>query len=177
MALGFGIAGTLSMGAERTEAPATNTVTASSILKDRDLRRYEGVRSATLLTWISREDSRPWFVDDALLLLEMSRVRWVLVHAVRNPRFPPGHRGGSTEWGLHHVMDAPPAGDLVLDHRPTLRELNRFLKDTAWPLPSDPSWRVIRRSVSASAWKETLGYPPPDSVAPPNPGGAVMNAK
>lgn len=168
MVVWFGFAGVGSPGTVCAEVPRTNAVTASSILKDRDLRRYDGVRAATLLTWISREDSRPWFVDDALLLLEMPRGRWVLVHAVRNPWFPPGHRGGSTEWGLHHVTDAPPSGDLTLDHRPTLREMNRFLKDTAWPSPSDPSWRTRQRTVNESAWTTMLGYPPPDLVTPPN---------
>ncbi|MBL9175571.1 MAG: hypothetical protein JNL10_18665 [Verrucomicrobiales bacterium] len=177
MALGFGLLRPSSMGAERTQAASTNTVAATSILKDRDLRRYEGVRSATLLTWMSREDDRPWFVDDALLLLEMPRGRWVLVHAVRNPRFPPGHRGGSTEWGLHHVMDAPPAGDRRFDHLPTSGEMHRFLRDTAWPAPSDVSWRVLRRTVDTAAWKAALGYPPPDLVAPRNPGGPATEGK
>lgn len=135
----------------------TNEVTSASILKDLG---YGKVQTATLLTFISREDNRPWYVDDALLVLQLPKGEWMLVHAVRNPKFPKGHRGGSTRWHLHDVMDAPHVGDRRFDHRPARQEVDQFLKDNSWQFESDKFWRVARRLVDEEAWQKTLGYKP-----------------
>ena len=142
-------------------APATtNDVTAAAILKDKDLNRYGRVQIATLLAFVSLEDDRPWYVDDALLVLQLPRGQWVLVHAVRNPKYPPGYKNGSTEWGLHHVMDAPHVGDRRFDHRPTRQEVDQFLKDNDWPFAGTLGRRIVKRMVDEDAWERVLGYKP-----------------
>jgi hypothetical protein len=144
----------------------TNGVSATAILQGKDLQRYEGVQAATLLALVSREDDRPWYVDDALLVLQFRNGRWVLVHAVRNPRFPRGHKGGSTEWVLYDLMDAPHVGDRYFNHRPTHKEVDQFLKDNRWQFAGDKFWRVVRRVVDEKAWKRVLGYKPALAGAP-----------
>ena len=136
---------------------ATNEVTSTSILQDLGYRK---VQTATLLVFVSREDSRPWYVDDALLVWQLPKGQWMLVHAVRNPKFPEGHRGGSTKWLLHDVMDAPHVGDRRFDHRPTRKEVDRFLKDNRWQFESDTHWRIVRRVVDEEGWQSILGYKP-----------------
>ena len=141
-------------------AVITNDVNAAAILQAQDLQRYDGLQAATLLAFVSREDDRPWYVDDALLVLQLRKGRWVLVHAVRNPKYPPGHKGGSKEWVLYDVMDAPHVGDRYFDHRPTRWQVDQFLKDNQWPFTSDQAWRIVRRMVDADAWQRVLGYRP-----------------
>ncbi len=143
-------------------AAETNFVTATSILKDlAPGENYPG-QVATLLAFVAREDNRPWYADDALLVLQLPKGKWVLVHAVRNPKYPKGYRGGSgsTKWGLYDVMDAPYVGDRHFDHRPTRKEVDQFLKDNRWQFDSDKFWRVVRRVVNEDAWQKVLGYKP-----------------
>lgn len=143
-------------------AAETNVVTATSILKDlAPLENYKG-QVATLLAFVARADDRPWYADDALLVLQLPNGKWVLVHAVRNPKYPKGYHGGSgsTKWGLYDVMDAPHVGDRHFDHRPTRKEVDQFLKDNQWQFDSDKFWRVVRRVVNADAWQKVLGYKP-----------------
>ena len=140
---------------------ATNGVTSVSILSD---LRYGKVRTASLLAVVAREDDRPWYVDDALLVLQLPNHEWMLVHAVRNPKFPPGaparRRVGSTKWHRYHVMDAPHVGDRRFNHPPTRKEVDRFLSDNEWQFESDKFWRVVRRFVDEEAWQRVLGYKP-----------------
>ena len=135
----------------------TNTVTAASILKNLE---YKPV-SAHLLAFISREDRRPWYVDDALLVLQLPKGEWLLVHTARNPRYPKGHQGGASTWHVYQVMDAAFVGDRHFDHRPTRAELDKFLKDNDWQFESDKSWRVVGRAVDEETWQKVLGYKSP----------------
>lgn len=141
-------------------AAETNAVTATSVLKDLDPHNNYRMQTATLLAFVASEDDRPWYVDDALLVLQLPKDKLVLVHAVRNPKYPPGHKGGSTAWGLHHVMDAPHVGDRYFDQRPTRQEVDQFLKDNQWKSESDKSWRVVSRVVNEQDWLRVLGYKP-----------------
>lgn len=152
--------------AQRTAGRARAT-TADEILKDLD---YKPVASAHVLAFVSREDSRPWYVDDALLVLKMSRGGWMLVHAVRNPRFPPGHRGGSNRWLVHHVHNAPFVGDRRFEKRPDRGEVDRFLKDNQWKIRPDRQWRVTRSEVDEAVWQQVLGYSSPFASAGLSPG-------
>ena len=120
------------------------------------------VKRSELLAFTSREDTRPWYVDDALLLVEETKGSWVLVHAVRNPRFPRGHQGGSalTRWGLYYVTDSPPVAERRFPQRPKAEEVEAFLKDNLWQAVSDRGWQVVRCDVDAALWQRVLGYPP-----------------
>ncbi|MGZ8939852.1 MAG: hypothetical protein ACXW32_11630 [Limisphaerales bacterium] len=141
--------------------PTANEKLAADILKQ--INRYDRwpKREVVLLAHVSREDSRPWFVENALLLVNSGN-RWALAHAVRNPRFPNGKPAG--KWGLHDVMDAPWSGDRFFDHRPTEEEVKKFLTDTDWTWHSIPrSFRVTSRIVDDEAWQKHLGFPPPVS--------------
>ena len=142
---------------------ATNGVTSVSILSD---LRYVKVWTATLLAFVAREDDRPWYVDDALLVLQLPNEEWMLVHAVRNPQFPPNHRGGSTKWRRYDVMDAPHVGDRRFNRPPTRKEVDRFLSDNEWQFESDKFWRVVRRFVDEEAWQRVLGYKPSRPARP-----------
>jgi hypothetical protein len=149
-----------------TAAADTNEVTAASILKDlAPDENYPG-QVATLLAFVAREDDRPWYADDALLVLQLPKGKWVLVHAVRNPKYPTGYRSGSgsTKWNMYHVMDAPHVGDRHFDHRPTRKEVDQFLKDNRWQSESDKFWRVVRRVVDEAAWQKVLGDKPSFAV-------------
>jgi len=152
----------LAWTASADTAAETNVVTATSILKDLDPHDGYRAQSATLLAFVAREDDRPWYVDDALLVLQLPKGKWVLVHAVRNPKYPKGYQGGSssTKWSLYDVMDAPHVGDRRFDHRPTRKEVNQFLKDNRWQFESDKYSRVVRRVVDDAAWQKVLGYQP-----------------
>jgi hypothetical protein len=143
-------------------AAETNGVTATSILQDLDPHDGYRAQSATLLAFVAREDDRPWYADDALLVLQLPKDKWVLVHAVRNPKYPKGYRGGSgsTKWSMYDVMDAPYVGDRHFAHRPTRKEVDQFLKDNQWQFTSDKYMRVVRRVVDADAWQKVLGYQP-----------------
>ena len=137
------------------EKPNTNTVSVAGMLKDLG---YSNVKSSNLLAFISREDQRPWYVDDALLLLEFPKGRWTLVHCVRNPRYPKGHplAGRVDKWGHHDVCDAPWAGNQHFNHRPTRVEIESFLKKTDWPTRDDKFWRITRQIVNEAAWPKKL---------------------
>ena len=141
-------------------------VTAESVLRSKHLGHYGKVRASTLLEFVSREDSRPWYVDDALLLLELRDGRWVLVHAVRNPKPPSKAQARSMDWLLHHVMDAPHVGDRFFDHRPGRVDLERFLKDNDWPFGSTQGWRVVGRLRDPDVWQRTLGFKPDELRRP-----------
>jgi len=138
--------------------PATNAVTAASILAD---MHYEKVVSAHLLAFVSREDKRPWYVEDALLLLELPKGEWVLVHAVRNPRYPPELKRKPSRWMAHEVMDAPYVGDRAFTHRPTRNEMGQFLKDNEWQPESDKYWQVVQSEVDEVVWQRILRYNSP----------------
>src|ERR1041384_7874061 len=88
------------------ETSSTNAVTAASILSD---LHYES-SAAHLLAFISREDKRPWYVDNALLLLELPKGEWMLVHAVRNPKYPAKLKRSPGRWHVHEVTDSPFVG-------------------------------------------------------------------
>jgi hypothetical protein len=151
-------------GGSAFAANDTNTVSAASILKE--LVGYGKPQTATLLAFVSREDDRPWYVDDALLVLQLRKGQWVLVHAVRNPRYPKNHKASSTAWLLHHVYDAPHVGDRYFDHRPTRPEVDQFLKENNWQFESDKLWRVVKRVVDEKAWQRVVGYKPVIRDAP-----------
>lgn len=132
--------------------PAIPPVSAQVILKQ--LGSYTRVQSVRLLAFISREDDRPWYVDDALLLVEFKSGKWVVAHAARNPRFPKtSKRQGASGWFFHNVCDAPWAGDQIYDHRPTRADVQRFLKVTDWPAADDKFWRITREYVDDAARK------------------------
>lgn len=147
--------------------PSPDTlVTAESVLRSKHLSHYGTLRASTLLEFVSREDSRPWYVDDALLLFELPYGRWVLVHAVRNPKPPSKAKARSTEWLLYHVMDAPHVGDRFFDHRPSRVDMERFLKDNDWPFGSTQGWRVVGRVRDADVWQRALGFKPEELRTP-----------
>lgn len=150
-------------------ASASVPVPVGSILRD---LAWPPVKRSELLAFTSREDDRPWYVDDALLLLEEKQGSWVLVHAVRNPRFPPGHRGGSTltRWGRYYVTDSPPVAERHFSRRPQPAEVEAFLKDNVWQAVTDRSWRVVRCDVDPALWQRVLGYPPVPGVMGTKPG-------
>ena len=139
-------------------APATNAVTASSIMAD---MHYEKAVAAHLLAFVSREDKRPWYVEDALLILERPKGEWVLVHAVRNPRYPPELKRNPSPWSPREVMDAPYVGDRTFKHRPTQKEMDQFLKDNEWQPESDKCWQVVQSEVDEVVWQRILGYNSP----------------
>lgn len=158
--------GPLKWGFAAPPAPASPPVSAQAILKQ--IGRYTKVQSVRLLAFISREDDRPWYVDDALLLVEFKSGKWAIAHAVRNPRFPKtSKQRGPGRWRFHDVCDAPWAGDQMYDHRPTRAEVQRFLKVTDWPAGDDKFWRVTKAYVDEDArkagWIEPVS---PLSVAP-----------
>lgn len=142
-----------------TEAElGTNRITAATVLAD---LHYPKPVAVHLLAFTSREDKRPWYVDDALLLLELPKNEWMLVHAVRNPRYPSDLKRKPSKWTAHDVMDAPYVGDRTFKHRPTRREMDRFLKDNDWQAESDKYSQVIQSDVDEAVWQKILGYPSP----------------
>ncbi len=167
----------LTMWARSASAAAdTNEVTAASILKDlASDENYTG-QIATLLAFEAREDDRPWYVDHALLVLQLPKGKWVLAHAVRNPKFPKGQKrvSRSTEWRLHHVEDAPFVGDRHFDHRPSRKEVDQFLTDNEWQFESDIPMRVVRQVVNEETWQKVLGYKP--IIQAPKRRGAALPA-
>lgn len=113
----------------------------------------------TLLAFVSLEDSRPWFAEDALLLIK-DDTRWILAHVVRNPRYPDGRP--ASKWHHHHVFDAPWSGDRVFKQKPTKEDVTKFLADNRWQWHSEPgSFQVTKRMVNDEAWIRLLDMPPP----------------
>jgi hypothetical protein len=141
-------------------AAATNEVTAASIVHDLGYDKNDQGQVATLLAFVAREDRRPWYVDDALLVLYWPQGIWQLVHAVRNPKYPKDYKftPGSTAWQLHHVYDAPSFAERSFDHPPTREEVNLFLKDNEFQFKSDRIFRVAERVFYDDAWEKVLGY-------------------
>ena len=117
----------------------------------------------TLLAFVSLEDERPLYVEEALLLIK-DETRWILAHVVRTPRHADGRPG--SKWYHHHAFDAPWTGDRVFKEKPTKEEVSKFLKETRWQWHSDPDWfDVVGRAVNDEAWIKLLDMPPPVSNA------------
>jgi hypothetical protein len=144
------------------ETSSTNAVTAASILSD---LHYES-SAAHLLAFISREDKRPWYVDDALLLLELPKGNWMLVHAVRNPKYPAKLKRPAGRWHVHQVMDAPFVGDRCFNHRPTREEMREFIADNRLQFETDKFWIALNRVIDEKVWQTVLGYNSPVAGSP-----------
>ena len=139
---------------------ATNQLSAVSILKDirNEIHNYSRIQSANLLVVVSLEDDRPVYVDHALLLLQLPKGKWMLVHANRAAKPSPVLPTWNPKWQPATVTDSPRRFDRPFDHPPTREEVNRFLKDNEFQLESDKLFRVVERLVYDEAWEKALGY-------------------
>lgn len=114
-----------------------------------DLRMGD-VQAAFLLAARAEEDSRPLYVESALLLARGPH-SWTLAHAYR-------HRRGGWQWSAVFDADQVPRRDY--DHQPTRPEVEKFVRDTWWKSKSGKGFRLLANAVPAQAWMDGLGFAP-----------------
>lgn len=131
--------------------PGMTNVLAREIFGD---RHFAGVRNVHILAFKSQVDDRPWWVDHALVVVEMSRGRWELWHLARNPR----SNGKRSPWTESHVTDSTQRGSRSYDHRPTAADLKEFVSLSYWSFAADPPFRLIRGTVDDALCRAVLGF-------------------
>ncbi len=138
---------------------ATGPITAWSVVADLRSsaeRECAKLRVPYLLALQAEVDSRPWYVERALLAFQCDEGAWWLITAARNPH-------GTPEWRHHwSVAEAVDAwyGAQQFDHRPTESDVRRFLAVTEWHASPRDDWHRLRAEVFAADWRAALGFDP-----------------
>ena len=132
----------------------------------RDIARdvpVSGLRKVHVLATLLKEDDRPWRVESALVLYELTRNRWELLYLSRNPKLDKPR----SAWVPHSVMDSTQRPWKYFDHRPTASDVAEFLKLSEWTFAADPPFRLLRGEVFPSTWKTVLGFECPYTFPKP----------
>jgi hypothetical protein len=138
----------LALGAE------TNAVSVQTIVEQLE---YRDVKTPYLLAFSAQVDSRPLYVESALLVAELTNHTWRLVHAYRHPKERVAH---FHLWAEATATDVFRAGHRDFGHRPSEADVEKFLHDSWWEFRASQDFRLLRGEVYYDTWKRTLGYRP-----------------
>jgi len=104
----------------------------------------------------SEIDSRPLYVERALLVFECDDGGWWLVTAARTPRECIAWR---QRWGVAAALDAW-YGAERFSKRPTKEDVTTFLRVTDWRAEPESGWHRLRSEKYVSNWRAALGFDP-----------------
>lgn len=129
-------------------------------------------RRQDLLAWYRLVDDRPWYVDRALVLVELKKPAvpektWALVIAVRNPKVEPPSKQ-TTRWHTPRHYHGEPFGVAWYPVCPTPAEVDAFLNartvDFAFGAPAS-GFRFIDNGLGEDAWRARFGTEMPYAFA------------
>ena len=114
---------------------------------------YQQASRSHLLGFRAEVDDRPLYVEAALVAFELPNSTWRMAHVFRRP-----DEDLWKHWEVADGIDAP--GVLDLDHRPTRKETEQFLRETRWHSGPDQWYRLVRSDEFHETWREVFGYVP-----------------
>jgi hypothetical protein len=110
--------------------------------------------TSRVLAWRIREDDRPLYVEDAIVLLELAGPAalksWRLLHVFRHPK---AAMVDPDEWRRAQIADTPVTGVARFEAPPTAAEIEAFMRESRWNDPSD-GFRVRASGTCREAWPE-----------------------
>jgi len=153
----------------RSRWTETGPVSAWSIvgdLRQTTVKECANLKFAYLLALEAEIDSRPWYVERALLAFHCNDGRWWLITAARNPYEAQAWR---RQWTVAEAVDAW-YGAKRFDSKPTESDVRRFIRDTDWHASPRTDWRRLRAELFLADWRAAFGFEPVIQFAetPPN---------
>ena len=130
-------------------------------------RPVEQVADAQLLAWTGQVDSRPLYINSAIVVLvykgDPGHQEWGLVHLVQNPIPDCGNSVDQSKWHPAMISDVAWKPVQIFEARPTHDELHQFLSVWKGRLSSD-HWRVLTVGIREKSWSRLLYDPPPNLI-------------